>query len=275
MRAWGLCVLVGGFSSAFGCDLDKRELGDESATGCRGERCSDAGEPGASAGTAGAAGSGAGSGGASSTPPLPGAGGSGAGGAGGAGAASGAGGTSAPEPEPPLNPCALELLQNPSFESGVAPWSEFYPGEDPVIYSEALSADQGTLAHGDGEYLAWFGGVADETTRVSQRVTVPDGTLALVVSGYRRFLSRTSQAGDFADRMTIRLVRGLDVVAELFEWGNQDASAEAEWEFFSQRIDAAPYLGVELTLQLESSTGPTPESNFFFDDLSLIAECTP
>jgi hypothetical protein len=192
---------------------------------------------------------------------------------------SGAGGSLTDEPAtgegtPAAGACAQELLQNPGFESGVPPWSEFYPGEDPVISSELLSADQGTTAH-EGTYLAWFGGVPNETTRVSQRVTVPDGTLALVISGYRRFLSRESQAADFSDRMDISLVRGLDLVEELFTWGNQHASADAEWEFFSVRLDAAQYVATELTLQLESSTGATPESNFFFDDLSLIAECTP
>jgi hypothetical protein len=304
MRVWDLLVLAGGVSSLLGCDLDKRRLDDGSTT-CDDAPCDDGGDAptgsaGATTGGSGTGGAGTGGsgmsgsgmsggvGGASSAAPGGGVGGSGSGqesGSGSGGASSsgaapgGAGGTSEPDPGdalqgPAVSSCASELLQNPGFESGVAPWAEFYPGEDPVISSETLSAEQGTRAH-DGEYLAWFGGVPDETTRVSQRVSVPDGTLALVVSGYRRFLSRESQAEDFADRMTIRFVRGLDVVDELFAWGNQDASSGAEWEFFSRRIDAAGYVGTELTLELESSTGATPESNFYFDDLSLIAECAP
>jgi hypothetical protein len=279
LLSWILsCALVG----AGGCDLDQRQLSGSTPAGCEQADCAatDADEatgPGGSGvggmvgeGTGGAGGSAAGAG------ASPGAGGSAVASGSGGSSPSGAGGTDEPAPAPGVDDgsrCATELLQNGGFESGVAPWAEFAPGE-PVISSETLSANQGTTAR-TGEFLAWFGGVANETTRVSQSVTVPEGTLALVVSGYRRFISRETQPANFVDRMTIRFVRGLDALLELEAWGNQDASPETEWTFFSQRIAAEGYAGQELTLQLESAMGPTPDSNFFFDDLSLIAECTP
>lgn len=290
MRALLSSIVVCALAGVIGCDLDQRQLSGAPDT-CAGNDCVDGDQSAGSAGTgAGAAGGGGGGvggssgvGGSVATPEL---GGSGTPGAGGTASPSGSGGTSASgsggtgepsSPEPGVqnpSPCATELLQNGGFEAGVAPWAEFFPGPDPVISSETLSADQGTTAK-TGEFLAWFGGVPDETTRVSQTFTVPEGTLALVVSGYRRFISRETQPANFVDRMTLRFVRGLTTVRELEDWGNQDASPDAEWQLFSQRIDAAEYIGQELTFQLESSMGPTPDSNFFFDDLSLIAECTP
>lgn len=279
-----LCALL----AATGCDVEERRLGSPAPGDCAASECPEGdvdapmGAGGASDGSTAAPGSG-GAGGSAASAAAAGSGGAlGAGGstvAGGSGGASlgGTGGTSEPPPAPGVGegtPCATELLENGGFESGVAPWAEFYPGEDPIIYSETLSAEQGTTAK-TGEFLAWFGGVPDEITRLSQTVTVPVGTLALVVSGQRRFISRETQPANFVDRMTLRFVRGLETVLELEDWGNQDASPDAEWELFSLRIPAAEYVGQELTLQLESSMGPAPDSNFFFDDLSLIAECTP
>lgn len=284
MRGLVSSLLACALAGAAGCDLDQRQLSGPAPANCEGADCANAEvqPPGAAGGggenTVGEGSSGVGG----STSPAAGASGMpGAGGtadASGAGGSSpnGAGGTSDPSPAPDDNgsTCATELLQNGGFETGVAPWAEFYPGPDPVISSETLSATQGTTAR-TGEFLAWFGGVPDETTRVSQTVTVPEGTLALVVSGYRRFITRETQPTNFVDRMTLRFVRGLDTVLELEQWGNQDASTDADWELFSQRIPAADYVGQELTLQFESSMGPAPDSNFFFDDVSLIAECTP
>lgn len=288
MRALVSSILTCALAGAAGCDLDQRQLSGPTPAACEGAACAEpdgeapTGAGGSAGGSAVVEGSG-GTGGSSATSPAVGNGGT----PGGSGSevASGSGGstpggvggtTSEPSPAPGVDDgseCATELLQNGGFESGVAPWAEFAPGE-PVISSETLSAAQGTTAK-TGEFLAWFGGVPDETTRVSQSVTVPEGTLALVVSGYRRFISRETQPANFVDRMTLRFVRGLDVVLELGDWGNQDASPDAEWVLFSQRIPAAEYVGQELTLQLESTMGPAPDSNFFFDDLSLIAECTP
>jgi hypothetical protein len=289
MRALVPSVVFCALAAATACDLDQRQLNGAAPAACEGSECAEGDAEGpatSAAGTGGAGGStveqgGSGAGGSAASPA---AGGSGAPGAGGSEVAtgsggstpSGAGGTGEPLPAPGMDDgpsCATELLANGSFESGVAPWAEFAPGE-PVISSEALSANEGTRAK-TGEFLAWFGGVADETTRVSQTFTVPEGTLALVLSGYRRFISKETQPANFVDRMTIRFVRGLDTVLELEEWGNQDAAPDAEWELFSQRIPAEPYVGQALTLQLESSIGPAPDSNFFFDDLSLSAECTP
>jgi hypothetical protein len=286
MRELLSSILVCALAGATGCDVDQREPSGSAPGACEGNACAGSAgtDPAGPPGTGAAIGAGGTLAGAGGSAPAPDLGGSGAPGAGGSATASGSGGASgvggagdsmapAPGVEDP-SPCATELLQNGSFESGVAPWAEFFPGPDPVISSEELSAEQGTTAK-TGEFLAWFGGVPDETTRVSQTVTVPEGTLALVVSGYRRFISRETQPANFVDRMTLRFVRGLDIVRELEEWGNQDASPDAEWELFSQRIDAAEYIGQQLTLQLESSMGSAPDSNFFFDDLSLIAECTP
>ena len=286
MRALVSSILTCALGGAVGCDLDQRQLSGPTPADCEGADCADS-AGNAPTGAGGSAGSSAvveGSGGTGGSAMSPGAGSGGAPGADGSELASGSGGaspggvdgSSEPSPSPGVDvgsECATELLQNGSFESGVAPWAEFAPGE-PVISSETLSANQGTTAR-TGEFLAWFGGVPDETTRVSQTVTVPEGTLALVVSGYRRFISRETQPANFVDRMTLRFVRGLDVVLELEDWGNQDASPDAEWVLFSQRIPAADYVGQELTLQFESTMGPAPDSNFFFDDLSLIAECTP
>jgi hypothetical protein len=110
---------------------------------------------------------------------------------------------------------------------------------------------------------------------VAQRVAVPEGTLALALSGYRRFKANAPAQPPSSDTMRITLVDGLTLLQEVAAWGNQDVALDAEWQAFDFRIDAAAYAGSEITLELVCDMGPEPASNFFFDDLSLIAECAP
>lgn len=168
--------------------------------------------------------------------------------------------------------CGRQLLENPGFEPGEEGWSEVYV-QWPVVATAQESQEEGVLPVA-GSGLAWFGGIANERARLSQSVRLPPTTLAVLVTGYHRLRARRRVPGA-EDRMSIDLVRGLDVVENVFAWTHEDATPDAPWVFFSRRLEAAAYAGTTITLQLENTTGDSLESNFFFDDLSLIAECAP
>lgn len=248
-----------------GCELDEREF-SEPAARCPGSETCEA-EATGTAGISGAGGSAAGSPG--------GLGGSGQAGADGVASAAGSGanaegtaGDAGAAADP--STCGSDILSNGGFEAGLEPWIAETTGQDPLTYDAVDSADKGVIPFG-GQRLAWLGGVPDETNRLSQKVLLPAAATRVTLRGALRIQV-------FEPHTIVDFLRATWVISgqriAVFEYDNGDAT-EDWFDFATTPLDVRAYSGQELTLEIESEIGIGPGTNFFLDDLSLVAECSP
>jgi hypothetical protein len=180
-----------------------------------------------------------------------------------------------------------ELLANGDFDLGAtADWQEH------VTYSDSLRIvvpkDDQALAAEDvqpvsGEYLAWLGGIPDNderryTSRLHQSVRIPAGTSRLSFSGWIRIKTLETETDVAYDRAYAQIVQvhenpGDSSVLRLFAgWSNRDSGSEwVEFEFTTTELDALR--ARTLTLEVYSNTDLDNQTSFWFDSLSLYAEC--
>jgi hypothetical protein len=248
------------------CSIDSRELdapNEMANAGARGASDAPGGTGGASSvGGNGAAGSG-GSGGAA---------GSGVAGSGGSGGAAGSGGSGGSENGGSGGgDCPSNVLVNGGFESGEEGWVSFTTGDDPLIYDSTPAEYEGVEAH-SGQRLGWLGGVPSETNRLSQAVSVPPGTTRLALRYSLRIQIFEQHAT--VDFVRLRLVVG-GVVTPIAELSN--ANAGQEWVDYAPEPLAISTNGQSLpvTLEIESTIGDGPGTNFYVDDVALVPTCAP
>jgi hypothetical protein len=160
----------------------------------------------------------------------------------------------------------VQLLSNAGFESGSEPWVSFTTGQDPLVYDATQAGYEGVPAHG-GQRLGWLGGVADETNRLSQTVSLPVQATRLTFAGSLRV--QIFEQHDIIDFLRVSLtVAGQRL--PLLEFDNGDASSD--WLDMTTAVDVSAFAGQAITLELESQIGMGPGTNFFVDDLALIPE---
>lgn len=251
------------------CAIDSRDPGapDETASGAID----------ASGGTGGAASAG-GDGGRASTAGAGGAlaggtgGAPGSGGVAGSGAAAGSGGVGGAENGGSGGgACPSDVLVNGGFESGEEGWVSFTTGDDPLIYDSTPAEYEGVEAH-SGQRLGWLGGVPSEINRLSQAVNVPPGTTRLGLRYSLRIQIFEQHAT--IDFLRLRLVVG-GVATPIAELSN--ANAGQEWVDYAPEPLAIDTNGQALpvTLEIESTIGDGPGTNFFVDDVALVPTCAP
>jgi hypothetical protein len=261
------------------CSIDSRAPDAPSETASAGGSMSNGRDGPGGAGTGDAAGAGGANGLGGAGAASAGAGGSGASsdagstgssaGAGGAGAASGAGTNGGSSAGGGASDCPANLLANGDFEAGEEGWVSFSTGGDPLIYDSTAPEYEGVEAHA-GQRLGWLGGVPSETNRLSQAVSVPPGATRLGLRYSLRIQIFEQHAT--IDFLRVRLVIG-GVATPIAEFSNADAGED--W------VDYAPEplaittgeQPLAATLEIESSIGDGPGTNFFVDDVALVPTC--
>jgi hypothetical protein len=180
-----------------------------------------------------------------------------------------------------------ELIANGDFDLGAtADWQEH------VTYSDSLRIvvpkdDQALAAEEvqpvSGEYLAWLGGIPDNdqrhyTSRLHQSVRIPARTSRLSFSGWIRIKTLETETDVAYDRAYAQIVQvhdnpGDSSVLHLFAgWSNRHSGTEwVEFEFATTNLDALR--DRTLTLEVYSDTDQEYRTSFWFDSLSLYAEC--
>lgn len=164
--------------------------------------------------------------------------------------------------------CPSELLSNGGFEVGLAPWVAFTTGVDALTYDAIDTTDVGVIPHG-GQRLAWLGGVPSEINRLSQNVSLPATVARVTLGGALRV--QIFEPHSIVDFLRASLVSSGQRIP-VFEFDNGDAADD--WsELALPPLDVTAYAGQTVTLEIESSIGVGPGTNFFLDDLSLVPEC--
>ena len=112
-----------------------------------------------------------------------------------------------------------------------------------------------------GEWLAWLGGIKDESARLFQDVTLPSDGPAFLRYYYQIDSEKNSCNQDW-----MRLLVGATV---LDTWGLCSAANTQDW--VADSVDLSAYTGQSITIMFEVVTDSAQDtSSFFIDDVSLV-----
>lgn len=153
----------------------------------------------------------------------------------------------------------IELLRNGGFEAGGQDWQQF------SAQAYELISDFNPRTDRLGAYLA---GVNNASDRISQQVALPPAPTALTLDAWW-YLATAETAGSF-DTMTVSLLRADGAwLATLVTVDN--TAPVGLWDELT--FDLTPYAGQTVIIQFEAHTDANNISDFYLDDISLIA-CT-
>ena len=149
---------------------------------------------------------------------------------------------------PPSQP-----IKNGDFEMGNAYWTEYSSGGYELIQIPPANMPQPT----SGRYLVWLGGAANETSRISQNITVPAGLTKLMFSFWV-----ASQDSCGFDKLRIRASGTVVGYYDLCQENNTNG-------WVTGYLSLADYANQSITLQFEVTTDGSLNSNFFMDDVRM------
>jgi hypothetical protein len=144
-------------------------------------------------------------------------------------------------------------LVNGDFEQGHVGWTEYSTyGWDIVMEATSLPVSP----HG-GSWLAWLGGDYDETSSVSQSITIPAGMPYL---HYWYWIASEDYCG--YDYFWIKFGSTTLLTNDLCETNSTGGWVEGV-------LNLAAYAGSTNTLKFEATTDSSLNSNLFLDDISF------
>jgi hypothetical protein len=145
------------------------------------------------------------------------------------------------------------VLINGDFEQGHVGWTEYSTyGWDIVMEATSLPVSP----HG-GSWLAWLGGDYDETSSVSQSITIPAGMPYL---HYWYWIASEDYCG--YDYFWIKFGSTTLLTNDLCETNSTGGWVEGV-------LNLAAYAGSTNTLKFEATTDSSLNSNLFLDDISF------
>lgn len=161
-------------------------------------------------------------------------------------------------------PTALHLppppapLVNGDFEAGATGWTEFSAlGFDLIVQDFP-----GSITPHSGTWAAWLGGEDNETSTISQQVTVPADAATL---SYWHWIASADIC--WKDRFSLK-VNGTRVHTYLL----CESSDTNGWQKVSVNLGA--YAGQKVNLELSVTTDESLNSNLIIDDVSFGAAQT-
>ena len=173
--------------------------------------------------------------------------------------------TNTPVPPTATNTPVFPVLQNANFELGHVAWTEdslFFPG-DQILQQGTGGAP---IAH-DGTWLAWLGGVDNETADLSQQVTFPSGIGPTYLNFYYQMSSDETNCNPNAPSDVINLdinntfATGF-IVCNAYNTG-------ATWVPLGFPYDLSVYAGQTVTLHIKVITDAALTSSVYFDTFSF------
>jgi hypothetical protein len=177
-----------------------------------------------------------------------------------------------PDARPPgeCNGGITQLLTNPGFDEAMMPggaigWTETTV---PITYP----VPQIPISHSPIR-AAWFGEIIRPEQKLSQEVSVPEGTNSLALTIYTCFVT-AEKRGEVFDRVSINLLDSsgnpLEVLAE---FDNTMAGETCGWQERTLLADN-PHAGQEVRLEIFGQSDGATLTSFYFDTLSLNATGT-
>jgi hypothetical protein len=153
-------------------------------------------------------------------------------------------------------------IANCDFESGRnGQWIEYSAQSYDIIYLCSDPSSCNDVSPHSGVYLGWLGGAINETSYLQQQVSIPSSASFLT---YWQWIESDDYCGFNYDYVEI-LINGTSV-------GKYDlCTGTSTVEWVPHSIDLSNYVGQSVTLQIRVTTDDTNISNFFIDDVNLLA----
>jgi hypothetical protein len=149
-------------------------------------------------------------------------------------------------------------LQNGGFEAGGNGWTEY----SALGYEIIVTSFPGSVRPHGGSWAAWLGGDDNETSAISQQVTIPANAPYL---RYWHWIASADYCG--YDRLDVRINGAPVYTAFLCE------SAETNgWQLSS--LDLAAHAGRTVNLEFRVVTDGSFNSNLFIDDVGFQSQST-
>jgi hypothetical protein len=151
------------------------------------------------------------------------------------------------------------LLTNPGFDMGLAPWAQ---NPNTIIDTPPDLP----LTPQSGAYAAWLGGDLNATDTLFQKVMVPATTTSLHVKGYKWFTTQDAPGFDVLSIQT-RTSSGtmLEELASL-----SPSKDDTKWVAFDYTVPTT-HAGQTIEIAFISSTDDSLNTNFFIDSLEVDA----
>jgi cysteine-rich repeat protein len=176
--------------------------------------------------------------------------------------------------------CAIELLNNGTFDAGPAGWTVTSPINTKMIYASGDPALGGITA-ASPSYAALMGrnlavppgqtGMVQET--LAEPITVPSAAQTITIQGFVQSAALTAIACPTCNSAVIEIVHSPDTV-KVTSWTASDGIGS--WKAFGTTIDATPFRGMTVLFQLRATATSTTVVPFFFDSLSAkVDRCGP
>jgi hypothetical protein len=168
----------------------------------------------------------------------------------------------------------IELLKNPSFESGKSSWPESTlatcGGVKCPLVQQFGAGREVSFAAQTPTWAVWLGGYETANDLLSQaNLDVPDDAKSLRVTGYACVESYETTAN--VDTMEIRLRKGTTVVETPVSLSGHSFDPTCTWTSFTAMATAS-HAGETLEVQVNARTNnDTQNTNFFVDTLSVAA----
>ena len=160
---------------------------------------------------------------------------------------------------------SANALVNGDFESGTGGWTQS-SGAFPIISSDA------TAAHA-GSGFAWLGGYNNALDNLQQVVTIPSTARSATVRFWYRIETQETLPTNFDNlALTVRNPTTGNILATLTQLTN--ANATQGW-VQSPSFDVTAYKGMTIRLQFSATTDASLLTNFFVDDVTLVATNDP
>lgn len=173
-------------------------------------------------------------------------------------------------PDAPLPPDAcvptwIQLLGNPGFDDGVAPWTQ----QGTVITADADMP----IAPQVGTHAAWLGGANAADDRLTQAVAIPADATALRVRVFECFVTADATGDDDHFVASLRTPAGVELEV-LRAASNLQVGAVCGWTAATWTA-SAPHAGQTVELHLRGTTDASYPTSWYVDSLALEALACP
>jgi TolB protein len=169
--------------------------------------------------------------------------------------------TNTPQPTPTATSVALPQLKNGNFDQGAnGDWLERV--DDQNATGAIILKPGGAISPRSGQYVAWLGGLNDETHEIAQTLTL-NTAAPLYLRYYYQIRSGETEGCEF-DQVGVFIDDTLVMLHNLCE-----EEETAQWQKGS--IDLADYAGDSITITFFGAFDESVVSSFFVDDVSIAA----
>lgn len=145
----------------------------------------------------------------------------------------------------------IATLQNGNFEAGRSGWTE----SSALGYEIIVTSFPGSVRPHGGAWAAWLGGDDNETSAISQQVTIPANAPYL---SYWQWIASADLCG--YDRLDVRVNGSTRQTYYLCELNETNGWAQVS-------VNLSDYAGQKVNLEFRVVTDESLNSNLFIDDV--------